>query len=49
MERNLPEVFRAAGLMVPEPSTMPGPPIPFMEDEVAMVEVVIYIADIHQV
>ena len=31
MERNLPGVFSAAGLMVPEPSIIP-PPIPFIED-----------------
>ena len=31
MERNLPGVFSAAGLMVPDPSIIP-PPIPFIED-----------------
>ena len=31
MERNLPGVFSAAGLMVPDPSINP-PPIPFIDD-----------------
>ena len=31
MERNLPGVFSAAGLMVPDPSMIP-PPIPFIDD-----------------
>ena len=43
MERNLPGVFNAAGLMVPEPSTM-LPPIPFIEVEAGMEEVVEYMA-----
>ena len=42
MEGNLPEVFNAAGFMVPEPSTMV--PIPFIEVEVGMEEAVEYIA-----
>ena len=41
MERNLPGVFRAAGLIVPEPSTM-LPPMPFIEVEVGKDEVVEY-------
>ena len=32
MERNLPGVFSAAGLMVPDPSMIPPPPIPFIDD-----------------
>ena len=47
MEANLPDVFSAAGLMVPEPSTMAELSIPLMEDDVAMVEAVIYIARAH--
>ena len=44
MERNLPGVLRAAGLMVPEPSTM-LPLIPFIEVEAGMEEVVEYMAE----
>ena len=42
-EGNLPGVFNAAGLMVPEPSTM-LPPIPFIEVEAGIEEVVEYMA-----
>ena len=49
MEANLPDVFSAAGLMVPEPSTRAELSMPFMEADVAMVEAVIYIARHSQV